>query len=275
MNAWRFGADDASNIAFTAFVVLVGGATLLHVVTALAAKARGKGKKRPFAEIAMGVGILLVPFAALATVIAIPLGTSLLAIPLSRGGWILVAVAAAFFLYRATRMRGYGIEGCTKLIACVMMAYALVWALTALFSGAGAAAGGEAVEPVVESVAVGFELLRSLLVALPFVLFVGFITDKQRSAFLLGLLIMLALTANLAFVPVEEGRVGWLPQGDALRFPIVGALAMMAWTLPWIAGQLIFDRRKFAWKMWRNLWLVLGATGALMGGLWVLLRVLF
>lgn len=276
------GAGTVGLIVTTAYLLYVGGATLIYVAGGLIAKAKGISKRRSvISDAIIGVGVLLAMPAALVAALSVPLTAALLAIPVSTAGWVLILAFCGFLLWRTTKKSSHGAEGCTKLIGIAMLGYAVVWAATALALGPEsralvdlASVATDAAAPSVEQA--GSELLRALLVALPFWLMLMILSEAESPVFAFGFALFIAVVASVTLGPVERGfAASILPESDWLRFPITGLATgfMMSW--PSLFFTVINKKPRRDWTKYRRSATVTLILGLLLGLLWAVTRLLF
>ncbi|WP_343521310.1 hypothetical protein [Sphingomonas sp.] len=175
-------------------------------------------------------GAVLVSAMALALVFPLALiaGGALAAMHTPAVAYLALALGGGVCLYLATRMNGYGMDGCTKIWATACAAYLLIWGLVA-FSTVGGGA--------IEAGQLGATAVKIVAAALPLAFLIARTNrpgGRLRPGLVAGLIV--GIWAAVVFLTVENGFAArLLPGSDWLRFPIAGA----AGALPLAALGLI------------------------------------
>ncbi|WP_423602146.1 hypothetical protein [Sphingomonas sp. MS122] len=180
-------------------------------------------------------GAVLVSALALAVMFPAALigGGALAAMQTPAATYLALALGGGVWLYLATRMNGYGMDGCAKVWAAACAAYLLIWGLVSFWTvGGGALGAGE----------LGATAVKIAAAASPLAVLIAR-TNRPGRRLRAGLAagVILGAWAAVVFLTVENGFAGGLlPGSDWLRFPIAGAIG----ALPLAALGLIAALRR-------------------------------
>lgn len=257
-------AGLATQVVAYAYLTLLSFALVVATIAPVIGRLLGRRGKIPNpVEALVGVGFILGVPAAIAAAFALAVTPFFLALPLPLTGWLLIASLSLYGFYDATQRPSEGMAGCTSVFAFALSGFGLCWSTAAILLA----------DPPTGDAA---SFARPLLVAAPFALFAAMHSSGKRVKQAIGLELLIAMLAAIAFLPVERGFAEkYLPTSDWLRYPIMGAAVFATFVLLTIPLGLIFSMRAMTLRNILRSIAKLGFFGLLLGLIWAFTRLWF